>query len=195
GDDYKRADELLEYHAPRITGKNTKESVFYHRYSDKDGSPKMPSKTLIKKLKKSGIKRAVSAHTPIGEVATSVKAYDFEIVMSDVSSSTSEKLPVIRLEKEYTLIKSTLASGEEIVSKTSNQNSILPSGYLTNDGYRVVGRKGEKYLLLKFKMKGKEFVPEYIERSMDQIFKIGLKVNSERGMKGCVEVFSKALAR
>lgn len=189
GEDHKKGKALLRYHAPRITGKNVKESVFYHRYSDSLGNPKMPAKSLIKKFRSSGVHRAVVAHTPIGEVPTSVKTHGFEFIMSDVSNSHSRDLPVIKVDRESTLIRSYLADGEEVFSKTFSERNILPDGFLTTDGYRIVGQKKDTYLLLKFKTKGGEYIPTYIERSLGEIYRIGLKSLREKSFRACAEVF------
>ncbi|MBC74604.1 MAG: hypothetical protein CME64_01170 [Halobacteriovoraceae bacterium] len=188
GEDYRRGTDLLNYHAPKISGKNSKESVFYHRYSDASGNPKLPSSTLLKKFAKSNVRRAVSAHTPVGEFATMVKNQNFELIMSDVSAAASPELPLIKLDPSGTQIESKLPNGK-VVSRAKQGRALLPDGYLTADGYRVVGQKGKKYLLLRFENENGRYLPKYIERSMDDIFKIGLKSVLEKGQKGCYEVF------
>ena len=77
-----------------------------------------------------------------------------------------------------------------MVSKSVGQRSLLPDGYLTKDGFRVVGQRGDNYLLLRFRNRNGKFTPEYIERSLDEIYRIGLKSVIERGLKGCLEVFT-----
>ena len=189
-EDFRRGKALLDYHAPRISGKSSKESVFYHRYSDSSGNPKLPSSGLLKKFENSKIKRAVSAHTPVGEVATIIKSHKFEIIMSDVSSAYSDELPLIKLEPNGTLIESYSPQLGDVVSKSVGQRSLLPDGYLTKDGFRVVGQRGDNYLLLRFRNRNGKFTPEYIERSLDEIYRIGLKSVIERGLEGCLEVFT-----
>lgn len=173
---------LIEYHKRRQDKFVNNESVMYARYSDATGNAKAPNFKFVKKLNRQGIQRIVVGHTPVGEFAHTLKVPGMEIVLTDVSYAQMTKLPYVEIQKDKVRVQTLLNDGTVINSTTNLRNNLLPTGYKLNDGRRVIGKimGTDFYKVMKITQVGRVFSSHYSSVTVEDIFKIGLKVDSNK---------------
>jgi hypothetical protein len=81
---------LVAYQAPLPGTRLNQASVVYGRPSDDEGNPFLPEQDVIEALQRSGVRRLLVGHTPIGDSPALLRQPGFELVAADNSYSPVE---------------------------------------------------------------------------------------------------------
>jgi len=125
-------------------------SLVNSHHFDADHNLLPTPEALVQKLRRQGITRIVSGHTPQGSTPMIARQGGFEVVVGDNSYSPGNKASLIQFRGSETLLAGELQDGRKVFSFTKIGDR-TPIGKLIQDGHRVVGHldTGE-YVLFKY---------------------------------------------
>lgn len=141
---------------------------------------------LVEKLRRQGITRIVSGHTPQGSTPMIARQGGFEVVVGDNSYSPGNKGSLIQFRGDETLLAGELPDGRKVFS-FSKIGDRTPVGKLTPDGHRIIGQlENGEYLMFKY-------MPGYAP-SFRQVGEGALPRNFARGSATCSSRYARLVS-
>ncbi len=130
------------------------QSVIYGFRQREGGGFRAPSDRVVRFLKRAGIDTEVVGHSPFGDVPGPLKEPGYLRIMADTSYSRPGAESTITVDPEGGVwILGRTTQGSRVTYRASARDD-SPIGYITDDGYTVVGRSRvhghTEYLLYKY---------------------------------------------
>jgi hypothetical protein len=130
---------------------NSKSPIYPYRNKEDDNF-RLPTKRVIRALKRAGVNTVVVGHSPVGNTALPLRdpKLGFTLVMGDTSFGSQGQFVSMRVSPRGSVrIRGRNAAGDPVRANLSSRLKTLV-GLSTNDGFTVVGKTGRKYALSKY---------------------------------------------
>ncbi|MBL8679631.1 MAG: metallophosphoesterase [Myxococcales bacterium] len=110
---------LVAYQAPLPGTRTNQQSVVYGRPADALGNPSLPSRELIAKLARDGVRRVFVGHTPSGDSPSVLRFEGFSLVLADNSYARVEGGSQVSVLGDRTLARGTTALDDGTIVATT----------------------------------------------------------------------------